>query len=99
MPFTAIKFWFNFSFNKVSSFLANERLRFYYDFSLEGDAAPQTEFVTKNQLKLMCKKFKHFSVDSENIGEESFLRFLNRKFICILFGKILGLDLYCNIKK
>ena len=75
------------------------KMRAAYDTNLEGDAAPQTEFVTKSELKYLCRKFSKVSVDSENIGNEGFLSSMSRPLACKIFGQFFGLDLYCSLQK
>lgn len=78
---------------------SRENMRGAYDTSLEGEAAPQTEFVSKAELAHMCRDFGTCQITVENIGAEGPLRFLDRPTACRLFGRYLGLDLYCHVQK
>jgi len=78
---------------------AREAIRAAYDANLEGDAAPQTEFVTRAELEFMCRDFSRCAVTAENIGGEGPLRLVPRRLACALFGGALGLDLYCRLQK
>lgn len=82
-----------------NQYQSSSRLRAAYDTNIEGDAAPQTEFVTKAELKYMLRKFNYVSIESQNIGNEGLFRFIPRRLACKLFGSTLGLDLYCRIQK
>lgn len=76
----------------------SERARAAYDTNLEGDAAPQTEFVTKAELALLCSDFATCSIVSENIGSDLGLVTVPRP-IALKFGRYFGLDLYCYLQK
>jgi len=78
---------------------SKEFTRFTYDGNLDGEAAPETEFVSRHELREMCSDFSEIKITSENIGAEGPLRFLPRSLLCKSFGPVLGLDLYCELKK
>lgn len=78
---------------------SKEFTQFTYDGNLEGEVAPETEFVSRHELREMCRNFSEIKITSENIGAEGPLRFLPRSFLCKSFGPIVGLDLYCKLKK
>ncbi|MCF6199882.1 MAG: class I SAM-dependent methyltransferase [Hyphomicrobiaceae bacterium] len=69
-----------------------------YDTNDEGDAAPQTEFVSTMELQAMCSDFSQCSIVAENIGEESLFKKMSRQR-ALKFGKAVGLDLYCHVVK
>ncbi len=69
-----------------------------YDTNPDGDAAPQTEFVTLGELAVMCRKFSACSIVKENIGQDGMFRLVSRDH-ALRYGKLLGLDLYCRLKK
>ncbi len=79
-----------------------------YDTNAEGDAAPQTEFVTKREFRQLCRDFRTCTIHAENIAREDFFRpvffkryikRMSRDRQCELFGPYLGLDLYCRVGK
>ena len=79
---------------------SDESTRGAYDANEAGEAAPQTEFVTKRELRYMCRAFKTCAIASENIWTEGGpLEFLPRNLACLLFRRYLGLDLYCRLER
>jgi SAM-dependent methyltransferase len=99
-PFRTISRLFgNYRIYDNNQFQSSKRFRAAYDTNIEGNAAPQTEFVTKAELKYMFSKFNNVSIESQNIGNEGIFRFIPRRLACMLFGATLGLDLYCRIQK
>ena len=70
-----------------------------YDMNTAGQDAPQTEFVTKADVRKMCRMFATCRIRSENIGSEGPLRYLPRTLLCRMFGPVLGLDLYILLEK
>lgn len=87
---------------------ADARERGAYDKNAEGDAAPQTEFVTVTELKQLCRDFSTCMITPENIAKEEFPRLpllksrikkMTRNELCRSFGPWLGLDLYCRVVK
>ncbi len=77
----------------------DEDERVAYDANLKGAAAPQTEFVTKSELRQLCKGFSDIQIRAENIGAEGILRFVPRPFLNRWVGPRFGLDLYCSLVK
>lgn len=87
---------------------ADVRERGAYDMNEEGASAPQTEFVTKTELRHMCSDFSTCRIDAENIATQDFFRppffkryikRMTRDQRCQYFGPYFGLDLYCRIGK
>jgi len=76
----------------------DKKSRRAYDTNTTGDAAPQTEFVSKKELKVLCRDFETCSIVAENIGEDGIFRFLRRS-TALKLGRNLGLDLYCHLRK
>ena len=70
-----------------------------YDLNKEGAAAPQTEFVSKAELEMMCQQFSKCNITAENIGNDGIFSIWNRKIAMKLFSGFLGLDLYCCLQK
>ncbi|MFZ2102303.1 MAG: class I SAM-dependent methyltransferase [Oricola sp.] len=83
----------------VSHNEADERMRRAYDANAAGGGAPQTEFVTRAELAHLARDFARCDITAENIGAESVLKYLPRRTACRLFGRHLGLDLYCRLVK
>ncbi len=84
--------------DKIGNTAGNKKARAAYDTTSTGEAAPQTEFVTSQELAVMCDDFSDCSIVRENIGEDGVFRPLPRHQ-ALRFGKMLGLDLYCRLKK
>jgi ubiquinone/menaquinone biosynthesis C-methylase UbiE len=78
---------------------STDEMRRAYDKSTSGLAAPQTEFVTKAELRYMCRHFSKCQIRSENIGADGWLAFFPRPLSCRFLGPYLGLDLYCSLEK
>jgi len=83
---------------EIGATSGNQKSRGAYDTNNDGDAAPQTEFVTKKELALMCKDFSSCTITAENIGEDGIFRKMPREK-ALKFGNRLGLDLYCRLEK
>lgn len=78
---------------------SEERERGAYDVNVDGEAAPQTEFVTKSELRKLCDVFSAVRIQSENIGAEGPLKRIPRRTLCTTLGPFFGLDLYCRLAK
>ena len=78
---------------------ANERLRGAYDKNQSGAAAPETDFVSKPELKSLCRKFSKIDIIAENIGADLLFKKVSRPTALKYFGPWLGLDLYCCLEK
>ncbi len=76
----------------------DESDRSAYDVGSEGEAAPQTEFVSKKELAYLCRRFSQCTIRSENIGEDGYFKNFSRRN-ALKFGRFVGLDLYCHLKK
>lgn len=74
-------------------------MRGLYDSNVAGEAAPHTEFVTKAELRHLCRAFHTCRIVAENIDVEGPFRFFTRRTACRVFGSLLGLDLYCHLHK
>lgn len=79
--------------------VSTARQRAAYDANVEGDAAPQTEFVTRTELRHLCSRFSRVKIRSENIGAEGPLRRFPRPTLNKWLGPVVGLDLYCRLVK
>ena len=78
---------------------ATERLRGAYDKNQSGAAAPETDFVSKQELKSLCRKFSKIDIIAENIGADLLFKRVSRPTALKYFGRWLGLDLYCRLEK
>jgi ubiquinone/menaquinone biosynthesis C-methylase UbiE len=79
--------------------VAEEAERGAYDKNVSGAAAPQTEFVTKSELRQLCRRFRRVRIASENIGAEGPFAKMDRNKACRMFGPFIGLDLYTRLVK
>ncbi|MDA7946891.1 MAG: class I SAM-dependent methyltransferase [Hyphomicrobiaceae bacterium] len=98
-PFATLKRKATSPFVDYTSSASNEKERGAYDVNVEGEAAPQTEFVTKSELRKLCDGFASVRIHSENIGAEGPLKLIPRRTLCTTLGPIVGLDLYCRLAK
>jgi ubiquinone/menaquinone biosynthesis C-methylase UbiE len=78
---------------------SSEAMRRAYDSNKEGDAAPQTEFVTARQLRYLCRDFRSCCIRKENIGRDGWFKKSEREKALRYYGPYLGLDLYASLKK
>lgn len=76
-----------------------ESMRRAYDSNKEGEAAPETEFVTARQLRHLCRDFRECWIRKENIGADGWFKSTPRPVALRYFGPLLGLDLYCHVHK
>lgn len=83
----------------VSQDPVSDKERGAYDTNTEGEAAPQTEFVTKQELRQLCRDFAEVRITTENIGGEGIFGYLPRDLLCRMLGRHIGLDLYCQLRK
>ncbi len=70
-----------------------------YDVNTKGEAAPETVFVSRRQLRRMAARFRDFTGSLENIGDEGPLRFFKRKTKLKKWGRFVGLDIYARMAK
>ena len=90
--------WDKFGIGQPSDASAAERAQ--YDASTEGGAAaPETVFTSGAHVRRMSHKWKSCCVSRENIGEEILRGKISRETACRMLGPVLGLDLYCHLKK
>ncbi len=79
----------------------NQAQRHAYDSDSSGDAAPETQFFSKGQLRKMFSKFAHFSAQAEN-SEDLIFRGrvqVSREKLLPIVGPVLGLDVYVTAQK
>ncbi len=98
-PLTTMKRKLSGPFAPYRGHTAEEAERRAYDINVDGTAAPQTEFVTKSELRELCEAFSKVRIDTENIGAEGPLAKIPRAVLCKWLGPYVGLDLYCQLVK
>ncbi|MGN6148363.1 MAG: class I SAM-dependent methyltransferase [Rhizomicrobium sp.] len=80
---------------------ATEAQRAAYDASLDGKAAPETEFFSRAQIRKMFSQYRNVRIRTEN--SDNIVRngsvFIPRSALLPIFARILGLDLYINARK
>lgn len=96
MLWRSFKYYFkiNREFRQYKSF--EELLRASYDSNLAGDAAPYTDYVSKEEVKVMLNKFKSIEIDIQNFKDNFFV---SRKLFLKNIAHIVGLDLYIKAVK
>ena len=95
--------------DRLNDYQTNKRGNYWYDRHLDGASAPQTEFVSRQDLVSLFAGFTHVEANIVNIDNLQDLlppklqrRFLDRIRQVLLHMWILkhvGLDLYINAKK
>lgn len=71
-----------------------------YDSDLEGNAAPETAFVSVSHLRRMCSKFSRFSAKLENIDQEKPFQDRPRtQLLGTIWPALCGLDIYATVVK
>ncbi len=72
-----------------------------YDADLAGAAAPETEFVSVKQVRLMIGRFSCVEVYKENCDHLTVLGtpVIPRRVLLPVLGRLLGLDLYVHATK
>ena len=73
---------------------SSESERRAYDADSEGNAAPETVFCAKGELRSMMKDWSINIMQLENIGDEGLLRLLSRSLKLKAMGPWTGLDVY-----
>ncbi len=78
----------------------DEVSRSQYDHNAEGEVAPETTFVAKNELRQYLQRdFKDIRIGLENINTEWIFRYIPRQISSYILGWLIGLDLYCVCTK
>lgn len=78
---------------------ANADQRRDYDKNQAGDAAPETDFVSRHELHDLCRQFSEIDIAAENIGTDLLFKRMSRPTALKYFGPWFGLDLYCRLRK
>jgi ubiquinone/menaquinone biosynthesis C-methylase UbiE len=73
---------------------SSESERRAYDADSEGNAAPETVFCARGELRSMMKDWSINVMQLENIGDEGLLRLLSRSLKLKAMGPWTGLDIY-----
>jgi len=69
------------------------------DINQDGEAAPETAFVTERQLRTLCGKFEKTEIRQEHIHAELLFKKIPRSIALKFFGPWLGLNLYARLQK
>ncbi len=69
------------------------------DINQDGDAAPETSFVSRRQLRTLCAVFETVEIMQEHIHAELLFKKIPRSIALKLFGSWLGLNLYAKLRK
>ena len=78
----------------------NDGIRARFDKNAEGEAAPQTVFLSRGTFReMLLKNFKMVSVSIENAIAHRPFQFIPRGFMCATIGKVCGLNLYAVATK
>ena len=80
---------------------ASESERLAYDADLEGQAAPETVFVSRSELRHMMRRFSSVSCALENTTHFGFRgkTVIPRRYLLSSLGRIAGLDIYVDARK
>lgn len=83
------------------SVIASQDQRANYDSNLDGTAAPETIFVSIQELKQMFAAFSDVAFHKENCDDLTFRGRLisDRKTLLSSLGKLWGLDIYIQARK
>jgi SAM-dependent methyltransferase len=73
---------------------SGESERLAYDADAEGNAAPETDFLSTSELRNIMTDWSIETMKLENIGDEGPLRLLPRSLKLKVFGGRTGLDIY-----
>jgi len=73
---------------------SGESERLAYDADAEGNAAPETDFLSTSELHIIMADWSIETMQLKNIGDEGPLRFLPRSLKLKAFGGWTGLDIY-----
>ena len=90
--------WDKLRFGK-EPYACNHQARAHYDQSQNGLIAPETVFTSRSHIKRMTQYWSSFKGFTENIGQESLFKNIQREKLCHTLGPMIGLDLYCHLKK
>jgi SAM-dependent methyltransferase len=79
---------------------ASAHERGHYDRNAAGDAAPSTDFVSRRQLRRMCRRYGSFRARLENIAQEGpFAKRPREELLTTPWPRFVGLDVYCRAVK
>ncbi|MBI3741900.1 MAG: class I SAM-dependent methyltransferase [Chloroflexi bacterium] len=77
-------------------------VRSLYDSNAAGEAAPHTDYVSRNQVKRLFQAFSQVKIDVQNFDNYSLFRghiFLLRQKFLNNVARVIGLDLYITAEK
>jgi len=99
-PLRTMRFFLSEKLKLLTSLPKVERhLRAAYDADSSGEAAPETVFVSKEQLRNMTRRWSRFEAKTENIGMERLYPIIPRRFLLRTLGSVAGLDIYISLQK
>ena len=75
------------------------RERGMYDTNTQGDAAPHTDFLSKESIKTLTRNFSHVSISLENVGARFPFNLIRPILLVSPIAKFLGLDIYVQATK
>jgi SAM-dependent methyltransferase len=78
---------------------SSERARAAYDTNSQGQAAPHTDFVSRQHLRRICRNFSAFRSRLENIDQEGPFRSRPREHWLKGWPRYVGLDIYATAQK
>lgn len=86
------------STDEVGGTHGDQKARRSYDTNTSGEVAPETAYVSAQELRHLCGRFSKCAITHENIGQDGIFKPVPRS-LALKFGKFLGLDIYCNLTK
>jgi len=89
--------WDKLGIGQPAAVSVSERVR--YDRNKDGAEAPETVFISATQMRSLALKWNTVTIRRENIASEAPFRHMSRHKSCRVFGPLLGLDLYCVLRK
>jgi SAM-dependent methyltransferase len=91
-------FWDLFGFGQIPLVSAGERAA--YDLNMKGNAAPFTEFVSRGQLRRLCRQYSSCRTVLRNIDQEPpFWRRSREALLRTRWPSLCGLDIYLEARK
>ncbi|MBM3489276.1 MAG: class I SAM-dependent methyltransferase [Alphaproteobacteria bacterium] len=70
-----------------------------YDADSQGNAAPETAFLSRRQLKQLCARFRGFEARLENASLGHLDQLVPRALQLATLGRLAGLDVYLHLTK
>jgi len=89
--------WDYFKLGHLPDSIADHRAS--YDLNLSSQAAPYTTFVSRRDLRAMCRRFGHFHASLENLLQEGPFRWWKREKVLQPWSRFVGLDIYAVARR